>query len=239
MPRNLKIALTILGVAVVIGLISLRNLKHRVESLGHEQETDEQARREVMAPPLSTSTDVSVEAQIFWMSPTSPDVLEPSTIELPLSADPAQRSKQLLRELIASPPAPAQRTLPADAALLGFYILPDGTAVADFSDALSKVPSGILSEQLAIDSVRRTLESNVSGLKRLKLLLHGQEAETLAGHVDLTGVFDLTPSASLQTPRPAGAVSAPANPVPRSGIRPPGETSDALTASAPPGKLHP
>jgi len=32
------------------------------------------------------------------------------------------------------------RTLPADAALLAFYILPDGTAVADFSEAWPPQP---------------------------------------------------------------------------------------------------
>ena len=36
--------------------------------------------------------------------------------------------------LVSNPPTPDQRTIPADTTLLGFYILPDGTAVADFSD---------------------------------------------------------------------------------------------------------
>jgi hypothetical protein len=50
-----------------------------------------------------------------------------------------------------------------------------------------------MSEKLAVDSIARTLESNVSALRRLKILIHGQEVETLAGHVDLTGFFDLNP----------------------------------------------
>jgi Sporulation and spore germination len=98
---------------------------------------------------------------------------------------------------VTNPPTPDQRTIPADAELLGFYILSDGTAIADFSDALaSKTPSGILSEQMAVDSIARTLEDNVPGLHRLKLLIHGQEMDTLAGHVDLTGFFDLNPPAN-------------------------------------------
>src|SRR5438874_13648044 len=48
---------------------------------------------------------------------------------------------------------------------------------------------GIASEQLAVDSMARTLEANVPQVKRLKILIHGQEVETLAGHVDLTGRF--------------------------------------------------
>jgi Sporulation and spore germination len=82
------------------------------------------------------------------------------------------------------------RTLPPDAALLAFYLLPDGTAVADFSEALAtSTPSGIQSEQLAVDSIARTLEANVPPVKRLKILIHGQELDTLAGHVDLTQLF--------------------------------------------------
>jgi len=48
----------------------------------------------------------------------------------------------------------------ADAVLLAFYLLPDGTGIADFSEALAtSVPSGIASEQMAVDSIARTLEA--------------------------------------------------------------------------------
>lgn len=213
MPRDVKIALGILGAAVLFGLISLRSLKHRVESLSQTPATEEQARLEVMASPISTPTDVKLKAQIFWLLASAPDSLAPTEVELPLSTDATQRGKQLLRELISNPPTPGQRTLPADTEILGFYALPDGTAVADFSDALSvEVPSGILSEQLAVDSIRHTLESNVPGLRRLKILIHGQEAETLAGQVDLTGFFDLSPPASQQPPSSPADEAAPSAP---------------------------
>jgi germination protein M len=82
------------------------------------------------------------------------------------------------------------RTLPPDAALLEFYLLPDGTGIADFSEALAtSVPSGIQSEQLAVDSIARTLEADVPQVQRMRILIHGQEMETLAGHLDLTGTF--------------------------------------------------
>jgi len=193
--RNLKIALVILAVGVVIGLLSLRSLHRRVERLAQMQAAEEQARREVLAPRISTPTDVKVQAKIFWASGV--DRVAPVVVELALSADPVERSKQVLQALMTSPPTPDQRTIPADAELLGFYILPDGTAIADFSDALAtETPSGILSEEMTVDSIARTLESNVSGLHRLKILIHGQEVETLAGHVDLTGFFDLNPQSA-------------------------------------------
>ena len=90
-----------------------------------------------MQEPISTPTDVEVQAQMYWLSAASPSSLEPTAIQLPLSADPVERSKQLLNALIARAPAPEKRTLPAEASLLAFYIQPDGTAIADFSDEIS------------------------------------------------------------------------------------------------------
>ncbi|HXU21442.1 MAG TPA: GerMN domain-containing protein [Verrucomicrobiae bacterium] len=207
MGRNVKIGLLCLVIGVIVGLISFRGLHRRVKRLAETQSADEKARHEVLAPPISTPTDVTAKAKIFWAS--GPDSVAPVDVELPLSADPVERSKQLLRKLISDPPSSDQRTLPADATLLDFYVLPDGTAVADFSDAVaSEMPSGILSEQLAVDSIVRTLEINVPGLRRLKILIHGQEVDTLAGNVDLTGFFDLNSSpqqAVSSAPRSAGS----------------------------------
>ena len=190
MPRNLQIALGILGVAVLIGLISLRVLHRRIETLSEQPVSDERARRELREPAITSPEDVTEKARIFWAA--GADRVAPVEVDLPLSHDAVQRGKQVLRELIDDPPVAAQRTLPPDAVILGLYILPDGTAIVDFSDALaSETPSGILSERLAVESIARTLEGNVSGLRRLKILIEGQEVETLAGHLDLTGFFDL------------------------------------------------
>jgi hypothetical protein len=203
MSRNLKITLGILAVAVAIGLISLGGLRGRIQRLAQSQTSEERARREVLAPPISTPTDVTVSVSVFWAA--GPDRIAPFDVQLPLSADPVQRSRQLLHALVTNPPTPDQRTIPADTELLGFYILSDGTGIADFSDALvSKTPSGILSEQMAVDSIARTLENNVPGLHRLKILIHGQEMDTLAGHVDLTGFFDLNPPPQQQAPAREG-----------------------------------
>lgn len=212
MARKWKIAIAALAVAVLIGVLSFRGLRQRVERLSQAQSVEEQARREVLAPPITTPTDVTVAAKIFWAA--GADQLAPVTVQLPLSADPAQRAKQVLHALIRSSPAAEQRTLPADAELLGFYVLPDGTGVADFSDALvSEIPSGILSEQMVVDSIVQTLENNVPTLRRLKILIHGQEAETLAGHVDLTGYFDLTsPAQQLTTAPESSSQATPAQP---------------------------
>jgi hypothetical protein len=211
-PRNLQITLAILAVAVIIGLISLRSLQNRMQRLAQAPTTEEQARRDLLKPPISTATDAVAQIQIFWA--VTPDRVAPMQVALPLSADPVKRARQLIDALILQVPSAEERTLPAEATLLGFYILPDGTAVADFSETLSTgTPSGILSEQLAVDSITRTLESNVPGLRRLKILIHGQEVDTLAGHVDLTGFFDLNSTAPVVSSAPP-VPAAPSVPTP-------------------------
>jgi hypothetical protein len=231
MPRDLKIAMGILGVAVAIGLISLRGLHQRMHDLAESQSSDEKARREVLAPALSTSSDAKTEAKLFWAA--GEDRVTASNIELALSADPVERGKQVLEALIANAPSPEQRTIPAEATLLGFYILSDGTVIADFSDALSsETPSGVESEQVVIDSISRTLESNVPVVRRLKILIHGQEVETLAGHVDLTGFFDLNPAipnALPGAPSPSAPFAAPTAPA----AVPPLKTLPPAPAAAP------
>ena len=54
MPRNLKITLGILSVAVLIGLISLRGLHQRIEHLSQEQGSEEQQRRELLRPAIAS-----------------------------------------------------------------------------------------------------------------------------------------------------------------------------------------
>ena len=190
MARHLKIAGVILVIAVIGEAIYLARLRHHVQRLFQTSRTEEQIRREITQPSLVTPSDVKVKAKLFWGSAVAAATLEPVEVELPLSAEPVQRSKQIINALIASAPTAEQRTLPADATLVEFYLLPDGTGVADFSDALATAtPSGIVSEQMAVDSIVKTLAANVDAVRRLKILIHGQEVETLAGHVDLTRMF--------------------------------------------------
>ena len=176
---------------VLAAAIFLPILRRRVKRAARlQQQSEEQARRELTQPIAINPGDPRVKTKLFWASDTNDATLVPVTVDLPLSNDAVLRSKQVLNTLLAGPVDAELRTLPPDAVLLAFYLLPDGTAIADFSEALAtSVPSGIVSEQLAVNSIARTLEANVPQVQRLKILIHGQEVETLAGHLDLTGTF--------------------------------------------------
>ncbi len=201
---------TLLVFAVIGAAIFVPILRKRMKRAARlQQQSEEQARRELIQPVPMNPSDPRVKAKLFWLSDADNSMLAPVTVELPLSSDPVLRSKQVLNTLLAGPVDTELRTLPPDAALLAFYILPDGTAVADFSEALAtSTPSGIASEQLAVDSLTHTLEANVPQVKRLKILIHGQEVETLAGHIDLTGTFNVNDGGGQTPASPAAAPAA-------------------------------
>jgi hypothetical protein len=56
---------------------------------------------------------------------------------------------------------------------------------------------------MAVDSITKTLAANVPQVRRLKILIHGQEMETLAGHLDLSQAFVVNANAA-SGPRAAG-----------------------------------
>ena len=200
MSRAAKISLVLLVIGVAAGAFYLQGLHERVLRLGQPQPSEAQVRREITQAPVTTEPERKEKVRIFWAAENG-STLEPVEMELALPAEPEPRAKLVILALIASAPRPEVRTLPADAALLDFYLLDDGTAIADFSDALARAtPSGILSEQMAVDSILRTLEANVPGIRRVKILINGQEVDTLAGHADLSGIFELRGPAAPAAP---------------------------------------
>jgi hypothetical protein len=209
MPRLWKIGIVLLGLLAFAALLTFPSLLRDVLGLRRANRTEEQARRAIV-PPISTPSDAPEKAQLFWLSASSPDTLEANTVELNLSAEVEKRAKQLITALIERPPSQIQRTLPADAVLLQFYLLNDGTAIADFSESLeAETPSGILNEELAVDSIVRTLGANLSNVHRIKFLIRGQDSETLAGHLDLSDFFSVAPQAPPQTPAAATSADQP------------------------------
>jgi len=193
--------------AVIAAALYFPALRRQVDKAAQlTEKTAEQARRELIPPAPVRAGGPMVKARMYWGSVAQDGSLTPVTVELPLTDDPVLRAKQVLNTLLAGPVDPEARTLPPDAALLAFYLLPDGTAVADFSEALAtSSPSGIQSEQMAVDSIARTLEANVPQVQRMKILLHGQEVDTLAGHLDLTQTFQVNTKGLGTSPVPSRA----------------------------------
>jgi hypothetical protein len=245
-PRWRVWLIGMLAIAVIIAGIYFPILKKRLRQATQVPPvSEEQARRELTQTPPASSTGPLTKARLFWSSGAGDGSLMPVTVEMPLSKDPTLRAKQVLNTLLAGPVSLELRTLPPDAVLLALYMLPDGTAIADFSEALATAtPSGIESEQMAVDSISKTLEANVPQVRWLKILIHGQEVDTLAGHLDLTRTFlvnakavapSSADSAKPTSPPATGTSSKSATAA--KGTQKPAAPTQKLTPATPPGKL--
>jgi hypothetical protein len=245
-PRWRVWLIGMLAIAVIIAGIYFPILKKRLRQATQVPPvSEEQARRELTQTPPASSTGPLTKARLFWSSGAGDGSLMPVTVEMPLSKDPTLRAKQVLNTLLAGPVSLELRTLPPDAVLLALYMLPDGTAIADFSEALATAtPSGIESEQMAVDSISKTLEANVPQVRWLKILIHGQEVDTLAGHLDLTRTFlvnakavapSTADSAKPASPPATGTSSKSATAA--KGTQKPAAPTQKLTPATPPGKL--
>jgi hypothetical protein len=73
------------------------------------------------------------------------------------------------------------------------YLVDPGAAVIDLNAAFAdEHRSGILTEQLTVNSLVETLAVNVPGIQRVRILVEGKARDTLAGHADLSDWFDVT-----------------------------------------------
>jgi len=104
------------------------------------------------------------------------------------TAEPVALAKQVLAELVAGPQEAGKvRALPETTVLRQVYLTPDGTAFADFGPELpAGVGGGSDTELMVVYSIVNSLTTNVTGVTRVAILVGGQPAETLNGHLDLT-----------------------------------------------------
>lgn len=96
----------------------------------------------------------------------------------------------LVEALISGPgSSPGGSRLPVlapDTRVLGVYIDDAETAYVDLAkQAADACPGGVRQELLSVYAIVNTLIVNIDGIKRVKILLGGNEAETFAGHIDI------------------------------------------------------
>jgi spore germination protein GerM len=105
--------------------------------------------------------------------------------------NPIAFGRQLVLELIHGSARGHLPTVPEGTNLRSFFLLEDGTAVADFSAQLRENhPGSCRREQLTLFSVVNSLILNVPEIDRVKILIDGAETPTLTGHLPLA--FPLT-----------------------------------------------
>jgi hypothetical protein len=133
--------------------------------------------------------------RLYYESPRMRLTAEPRSIPLPGS--PAAAIPVVVRELIKGPAAPTSlRLFPGDTVVRGAYLLPEGTVVVDLGGPTLTQgwETGSHQELMAIASLAQTVTSNFAQARRVRIVINGTQAETLAGHLSLSRSFEAIPS---------------------------------------------
>jgi hypothetical protein len=183
-PRHLLLAVAALLVLVVGMGLYLRHIRERA------QQTEATA---VDASPVAPPASGPTETVTLYVADDVAGILRARAAEIPLPGGRQQRAEELLRALLRIyQQAGAAHPLSRGADIRAIYLVDPGAAVIDLNAAFAdQHRSGILSEQLTINSLVETLGVNVPGIQRVNILVEGQSRETLAGHADLSNWFDV------------------------------------------------
>ena len=183
-PRHLLIGVAALLALVVSMGVYVRHMRLRAREFAYSE-----ADAFPVAPPAAGPT----ETVTLYVADDAAGILRTRSAQIPLPGGRQQRAEELLRTLlrIYQQPGAAHPMAPA-ADIRSIYLVAPGAAVIDLNAAFcDQHRSGILSEQLTVNSLVETLAVNVPGVNRVNILVEGKTRETLAGHVDLTDSFDV------------------------------------------------
>ena len=105
------------------------------------------------------------------------------------TGDAGMFSRRIVDALIEGPSGGAASSLipvlPQGTGVLGVYVDDTGTVYVDL-DAVNHYPGGVRSELHAVYAIVNSLVVNIDGVDRVKILRNGDEAETFAGHIDIS-----------------------------------------------------
>lgn len=120
---------------------------------------------------------------------------EKRNVALPESS--AAAMPLVVRELVKPPASGAHApSFPRDTVVRGAYLLPDGTAFVDLGGPTLTQGWGTGSheELMAVYAVVQTVTSNFPEARRVRILVNGEPAETLAGHINIARSLSPMPS---------------------------------------------
>lgn len=136
--------------------------------------------------PLSAVKPDGEREEIYlYFSDATEEYLSAETRKMVLKGSPEERAHIIFESLAAGPAGEGITPLPGGTALLALYM--DGDmAVLDLDPAIRENhPGGSHAELHTIYALVNSLVLNVPEIRRVKILIAGQEQDTLAGHIDI------------------------------------------------------
>lgn len=120
-------------------------------------------------------------------------LLDAREVELPRHPTTRGRAEALVQRIVAE-----SGTFPEEVQVLDVFVSGRGVAVINFTlDLLEGHSGGLHAEELTVYSLSHTLVESLPAIAEVRLLVEGQETETLAGHLDLRSGFGRAPERLL------------------------------------------
>lgn len=167
------------GVLVMTGLSRLLS---RPASTGEPTEPIAGA----SAPPAEAPAVPKIKATLFFASEDGLRLV-PAEREVPLAEGAVAQARSILEaQLSAEPQQPLASTIPKGAQLRGIFVSERNEVFVDLDPAIRTAhPGGTLRELMTVYTIVNAVLTNLPNLQEVQILIGGQEADTLAGHVDL------------------------------------------------------
>jgi Sporulation and spore germination len=187
MPRHILFGLFFLALISLIGVSYYYDLQKRIQEL--VRPGSEPAPYLAVPPAVSPSAPLR-KVRLFFPSSRQDKLLEVEERDIRSSELPSEEAKQIVAELIRGSHERRLPALPSETRLRELFVTTQGLAVVDLTQEASRHhPGGLTMELASIYSVVNSLTQNVSEIDRVQILIEGAEAETLAGHIDLSRPF--------------------------------------------------
>lgn len=131
--------------------------------------------------------DESTAAMLFTAG--ADGLLHAVEVELPALPTTRGRAEALVQKIVEE-----AGTFPENVQVLDVFVSGRGVAVINFTlDLLEGHSGGLHAEELTVYSLSHTLVESIPAIGEVRLLVEGQETETLAGHLDLRSGFGTAP----------------------------------------------
>jgi hypothetical protein len=132
------------------------------------------------------------EPVTLYVADDNDGTLHKTQVSVPMPVERSERARAALRTLLTQYlKTSSSHPIGKDSDVRQVFLMDDGTAIVDTDSAFADAhPSGVLAEELTVASLVLTLNANDSKITRVKILVNGQERETLAGHADLKRFYE-------------------------------------------------
>jgi hypothetical protein len=178
------IALALVAAGVVTFSVLLMTALGRL--LSRPTPAEVPAEQAVVPPAPAPEAVPKIKATLFFASEDGLRLV-PAEREVPLSEGPVAQARAILEaQLTAEPQPPLLSTIPKGATLRGVYVSERNEVFVDLDPAIRTAhPGGTQQELMTVYTIVNAVLTNLPNLQQVQILIGGQEADTLAGHVDL------------------------------------------------------